>query len=67
MSQMLNNRPDESGNNSARYSGESPEKSRYEGFEGMNYEQKRPSFPTQPTSSKNGSHNDHKGKRRDEL
>ena len=67
MSQMLNNRPDESGNNSERCSGESRERSRYDGFEGLNYEQKRPSFPSQPDASKNDTDKDHKGKRRDEL
>jgi hypothetical protein len=67
MSQTLNNRPDESGNNSERGTGENRERVRYEGFEGMNYEQKRPSYPPQTTTGKNEINRGSKGKRRDEL
>ena len=62
---QLNNRPDESGNNSERCSAENRERTRTEGFEGMNYEQRRPSYPGQTTPEKNDDRS--KGKRRDEL
>jgi hypothetical protein len=67
MSHMLNNRPDESGNNSERSYGDNLQRTRGEGFEGMNYEQRRPSYPAQSNTEKNDPSRSSEGKRRDEL
>jgi len=67
MSENLRKQPCEGGGHLGRSAGESRERPHYEGFEGMNYEQRRPSYnPGQVNTSKNDN-KDNKGKRRDEL
>ena len=69
MSQMWNNRPDEGENNSERCSGESRGRNQNhpEGFEGMNYELRRPSFPLQSTTGNDSINRGNREKRPDEL
>ena len=53
MSQNMRNQPGEGDTSSGRQA-DNRERSRYEGFEGMNYEQRRPSYsPKQSTNDKN--------------
>jgi hypothetical protein len=67
MSENLRKQPCEGGGHLGRSAVENRERPRHEGFEGMNYEQRRPSYtPRQASTSKNDSNKD-KGKRRDEL
>jgi hypothetical protein len=68
MSQDLRSRPDEGRDSSSRAGDKVQVRSRFEGFEGMNYEQRRPAYSPQriSNSDRNGS-NESKGKRRDEC
>lgn len=68
MSHDLRNRPDEGRDSSACSDNGARGRSRFEGFEGMNYEQRRPAYSPQriSNSDRNGSNED-KRKRRDEL
>jgi hypothetical protein len=67
MSQNMRNQPGDSQGNSGRGSSDNSERKNYEGFEGMNYEQKRQ--PYNPPHADNTSGNDSNGnsKRHDEL
>jgi len=67
MSQDLRSRPDEGRDSSGR-GDKTQDRSRFEGFEGMNFEQRRPAYNPQQISNsdRHGSNND-KPKRRDEL
>lgn len=47
MSQDLRNRPDEGRDSSERAGDKEQNHSRFEGFEGMNYEQRRPAYSPQ--------------------
>jgi hypothetical protein len=51
MSQMSWQQPGENENNDRSASRENKEKSRYEGFEGMNYEQRRQPYKPQHASN----------------
>lgn len=66
MSQNTRNQPSDSQGNSDRGSNANQDRNRYEGFEGMNYEQIRQPYNAQRNNNDrediNGS-----GKRRDEL
>ena len=68
MSQNLRNQPSEHQGNSGR-SAENWKGSRYYGFEGMNYEQRRPSYSPQQVSNNDKEDINSGGseKRRDEL
>lgn len=67
MSQNLRNQQGDSQGNSGRGSNESQERKNYEGFEGMNYEQRRPPYNPHHTSSGSRSDGDSNGERREEL
>ena len=64
MSQNMRNQPGEGHSNTGRAAGENREKGRYESFEGMNYEQRRPSYSPQQVSNneKNESNGSGSGK-----
>lgn len=65
MSQNTRNQPSDSQETSGRGSNANQERNRYEGFEGMNYEQIRQPYNSRQNNDRediNGS-----GKRRDEL
>lgn len=67
MSQNMRNQQSDSQGNSGRGSGETEDRKNYEGFEGMNYEQRRQ--PYNPQHINDNGRNDSQGnnKRRDEL
>jgi hypothetical protein len=66
MSQNMGNQPSDSQGSSGRGSNETQERKNYEGFEGMNYEQKRqPYNPQHVNNSRSNIHDDNE--RRDEL
>ncbi|HEU0112594.1 MAG TPA: hypothetical protein VFQ73_17090 [Flavisolibacter sp.] len=69
MSQNSGHNPGEGNGNVRRSAGNSNERNSYEGFEGMNYEQRRPSYS--PHQVNNDAKDDRKetsgGKRRDEI
>ena len=69
MSQNSRNTQGEGPANSSRSFGENRDSSRYEGFEGMNYEQRRPLYSPQQTgnNTKENMEGSGDGKRRDEL
>jgi hypothetical protein len=63
----MRNQPSEIEGNSGRGSNETHDRKNYEGFEGMNYEQRRQPYNPQHTSSSNGTNSDGDNKRHDEL
>ena len=66
MLQNMRNQPSESQGNSGRESNTNRERKDYEGFEGMNYEQRRQAYdPKHIGNSEND--NESSGKRRDNL
>lgn len=67
MSQNMGNQPSDSQGNSGRGSTEAQDRKNYEGFEGMNYEQRRQPFNPQHMSINNGNENNGHRERRDEL
>jgi len=67
MSQNLWSPSGDSQENSGRGLDEKQERKNYEGFEGMNYEQKRQPYNPKHTSTKRGNDNGGDGERRDEL
>ena len=66
MSQNTRNQPGDSQGNSGRGSNEPQDRKNYEGFEGMNYEQRRQPYNPQHTSN-NVNDSDGGRERRDEL
>jgi hypothetical protein len=67
MLQNLRNQPGDSQGNSGRGADETQERKNYEGFEGMNYEQRRPPYNPHHTGNSNGNDGDGNSKRHDEL
>jgi hypothetical protein len=67
MSQNTGNQPSDSQGNSGRGSNESQERKNYEGFEGMNYEQRRQPFNPQHTGNNNGTSSNSGDQRHEEL
>jgi hypothetical protein len=67
MTQNMRNEPSDRQRSSGRGSNETPERRNYEGFEGMNYEQKRQPYNPQHTSNSRGNDSDSNRKRREEL
>ena len=67
MSQNTRNQPSDSQGNSGRGSNEMQERNNYEGFEGMNYEQRRQPYNPQHSGRNNGSSGDPNSKRHEEL
>lgn len=67
MSQNSGNEPNENVGRSGRRSNDSLENTRYEGFEGMNYEQRRPPYPTRSDDNNRKDVNSGSNKRRDEM
>jgi hypothetical protein len=67
MSQNTGNQPGDSQGNSGRGLNESQERKSYEGFEGMNYEQRRQPFNPQYTGNNNGTGNNSSDQRHEEL
>ena len=67
MSQNLRNQPNEDQLSSGRGSNENQFRKRNEGFEGMNYEQRRPPYNPKHGSSSDRNDDNGNGKRRDEL
>jgi hypothetical protein len=67
MSQNTGNQPSDSQGNSGRGSNESQERKNYEGFEGMNYEQRRQPFNPQHTGNNNGTNSNSGDQRHEEL
>jgi hypothetical protein len=66
MSQNIGNRQSDSQGNSGRGSGEIEDRKNHEGFEGMNYEQRRPPYNPQHINN-HGNNSQDNSKRRDEL
>lgn len=66
MSQNTRNQQSDSQGNSGRGLGEMQDSSNYEGFEGMNYEQRRQPYNPQHTSNSSGDDSDGNSQRRDE-
>lgn len=67
MSQNLRNKPSDNQGNSGRGSDDAPERKNYEGFEGMNYEQRRQPYNPQHTGNGHGENSNGNSERRDEL
>jgi hypothetical protein len=67
MSQNTRIESSDSQGNSGRGSDDSIERKSYEGFEGMNYEQRRQPYNPQHTSNGNGNNSNGNEKRHDEL
>jgi hypothetical protein len=67
MSQNMRNQPSDSQGNSGRGSEEAQDRKNYEGFEGMNYEQRRQPYDPQHISSSGGNDSNGNSERRDEL
>ena len=67
MSQNMRNELSDSQSNSGRGLNENQERKSYEGFEDMNYEQRRQPYNPQHISNNNGNNSDGGGERRDEL
>jgi hypothetical protein len=67
MSQNLGNPKGEGQHRPSHSSDESREGSRYEGFEGMNYEQRRPLYSPHQVNKGNLEGNAQNGQRRDEV
>ena len=68
MLQNMRNQPSDSGGNSGRGSNEMQERKNYEGFEGMNYEQRRQPYNPQYTNNNRGKDSDSNNRnRREEL
>jgi hypothetical protein len=67
MSQNMRNEASDSQGNSGRGSNDTQERRNYEGFEGMNYEQRRQSYNPQHTSNSIANDNDSNSKRHEEL
>lgn len=67
MSQNTRNQPSESQGNSGRLSNANRDRNRYEGFEGMNYEQVRQPYNQQQHNNDREDINGSNGMRRDEL
>ena len=67
MSQNTRNQPSDSQGNSGRGSDEMKDRKNYEGFEGMNYEQRRQPYNPQHTNNGGGNNSDGHSERRDEL
>ena len=67
MSQNTRNQPSDSQGNSGRGLNETQERKNYEGFEGMNYEQRRQPFNPQHTSNSSGANSDGNRERHEEL
>jgi hypothetical protein len=67
MSQNTRNQPSDSQGNSGRGSGERQNRKNYEGFEGMNYEQRRQPYNPQHIGRRDGNNGERSGKRHEEL
>lgn len=67
MSQNMRNESNDSQRNSGRGSNETQDRKKYEGFEGMNYEQKRQPYNPQHMGGNSGHKSDSGRERRDEL
>ena len=67
MSQNMRNQQSENQGISGRGSNDSQERTSYEGFEGMNYEQRRQPYNPQHASNNTANDNDGNSKRHDEL
>jgi hypothetical protein len=67
MLQNTRNQPSDDQGNSGRGSNEAQDRKNYEGFEGMNYEQRRQPYYPQHTSNRNGINNDRDSKRLEDL
>lgn len=67
MSQNTRNQPSDSQGNSGRGSNETQDRKNYEGFEGMNYEQRRQPYNPQHTGSSSGANGDGNSNRHEEL
>ena len=67
MSQNSGHEPNENVGRSGRRSNDSQESNRYEGLEGMNYEQRRPPYPLRSDDNRRKDINNDSKKRRDEM
>ena len=69
MSQNLRNQPGEGQGESESASNNNQERKRYEGFEGMNYEQRRQPYNSQYSNNRNRDdiNSGNGGKRREEI
>jgi hypothetical protein len=67
MSQNIRSESSDSKGNSGRGSNESQDRKSYEGFEGMNYEQKRQPYNPRPIGNTSGNDSNGTRERRDEL
>jgi hypothetical protein len=67
MSQNMRNQPSDSQGNSGRGSDDMQDRKNSEGFEGMNYEQRRQPYNPQYTSNNGGNDSNNNSERRDEL
>lgn len=67
MSQNMRNQPCDSQGNSGRGSNETQDRENYEGFEGMNYEQRRQPYNPHHIDNSSRTNNEGSSKRRDEL
>ena len=67
MSQNTRNQQSDSQGNSGRGSNESQDRKNYEGFEGMNYEQRRQPYNPQHIGRNNEDDTDPNSKRHEEL
>ena len=67
MSQNMRNQQGDSQGNSGRGSNDAQDGKNYEGFEGMNYEQKRKPYNPQSISNNRGNSSERDDERQDEL
>lgn len=67
MLQSMRNQPGDSQGNSGRGSNDNEERKNHEGFEGMNYEQRRQPYNPQHIDNDTANDNDGNSKRHDEL